>query len=76
MKRMVEQNEMNRIDNSVENALNAFFSNIIKTLGNVEHMQNDSLQKQAPEVFYKKAVLNNFSIFAVKLLCWSLFLIK
>ena len=42
---------MNRIDNSVKNALNAFFSNIIKTLGIVEHMQNDSLQKQPPEVF-------------------------
>ena len=52
------------------------YKKTLKTLGNVERMQNDSLQKQAPEVFYKKAVLNNFSIFAVKLLCWSLFLIK
>ena len=33
------------------------------------------LQKQPPEVFYKKALLNNFVIFRVKQLCWSLFLI-
>ena len=33
------------------------------------------LQKQAPEVFYKKTVLKNFAIFT-KHLCWSLFLIK
>ena len=34
------------------------------------------LQKQLPEVFYKKAVLKNFAIFTGKYLCWSLFLIK
>ena len=33
-------------------------------------------QKQPPEVFYKKAVLENFAIFTGKNLCWSLFLKK
>ena len=33
-------------------------------------------QKQPPEVFYKKAVLKNFTIFTGKYLCWSFFLIK
>ena len=32
--------------------------------------------KQLPEVFYKKAVLKNFSIFTGKYLYLSLFLIK
>ena len=27
-------------------------------------------------VFYKKAVLKNYTIFIIKQLCWSLFLIK
>ena len=30
------------------------------------------LQKQPPEVFCKKGVLNNFTIFTGKLLCWRL----
>ena len=34
------------------------------------------LQKQPPEVFYKKAILKNFAILTGKHLCWSLFLIK
>ena len=34
------------------------------------------LQKQPPELFYKKAVLGNFAIFTGKQQCWSLFLIK
>ena len=33
-------------------------------------------KKEQPEVFYKKAVLKNFSILTGKHLCWSLFLIK
>ena len=33
-------------------------------------------KKQSPEVFYKKVVLKNFSIFTGKYLCLSLFLIK
>ena len=33
-------------------------------------------KKQPPEVFYKKAVLKNFSILTGKYLCSSLFLIK
>ena len=33
-------------------------------------------QKQAPEVFYRKAVLKQFAIFTGRHLCWSLFLIK
>ena len=33
-------------------------------------------KKQLPEVFYKKTVLKNFSIFTGKYLCWNLFLIK
>ena len=33
-------------------------------------------QKQPPEVFFKKSVLKNFSIFTGKHLCCSLFLIK
>ena len=34
------------------------------------------LQKQPSEMFYKKAVLNNFAIFTAKHLNWSLFLIN
>ena len=34
------------------------------------------IQKQPPEVFYKKTVLKNFAIFIGKKLGWSLFLIK
>ena len=33
-------------------------------------------KKQPPEVFYKKAVLKNFSILTGKYVCSSLFLIK
>ena len=35
-----------------------------------------SLEKQPPEVFYKKAILKNLAIFTGKHLCWSLFLIS
>ena len=31
------------------------------------------MQKQPPEVFYKKIVLKKFTIFKKKYLCWSLF---
>ena len=31
------------------------------------------IQKQRPQVFYKKAVLQNFAIFTGKSLCWTLF---
>ena len=34
------------------------------------------MQKQPTEKFCKKAVLQNFAIFAVKYLCWRLSLIK
>ena len=34
------------------------------------------LQKQPPEVFYKKAVIKNFAVLTGKQLCWSLFLVK
>ena len=34
------------------------------------------MQKQPPEVFYKKAVLKNFEIFTGKYICWGLFLIQ
>ena len=34
------------------------------------------MEKQPPEVFYKKYVLKNFAIFTGKHLCWSLFLIQ
>ena len=34
------------------------------------------LQKQPSDVFYKKDVLTNFSIFTGKHLCWNLFLNK
>ena len=34
------------------------------------------LQKQPPEVFFKKALLKNFAIFPGKHLCWNLFSIK
>ena len=40
------------------------------------HVTLFSIQRQPPDVFIKKAVLNNFPIFAGKHLCWSLFLIK
>ena len=36
---------------------------------------SEKLQKQAPELFYKKTVLKNFAIFTGKYLFWSLFLI-
>ena len=34
------------------------------------------MQKQAPEVFFKKSFLENFANFTGKHLRWSLFLIK
>ena len=34
------------------------------------------VQKQRPEVFFKKGVLKNFASLTEKHLCWSLFLIK
>ena len=34
------------------------------------------VQKQPPEVFFKKGVLKNFANLTGKHLCWSLFLIK
>ena len=34
------------------------------------------LQKQSPEVFYKKALLKKFTIFTDEHPCWSLFWIK
>ena len=34
------------------------------------------IQKQPPELFYKKAVLKSFAIFTGKHLCWILLLIK
>ena len=30
------------------------------------------VQKQPPEVFYKKDVLKNFAVFTGKYMCWSL----
>ena len=36
----------------------------------------EDLQKQPPQVFYKKAVLKNFALFTGKNLCWSLILLK
>ena len=35
----------------------------------------EKMQKQPPEVFYKKAILENFAILTGKHLCWSFFLI-
>ena len=32
------------------------------------------MQEQPPEVFYKKAFVNNLAIFTGKHLCWSIFL--
>ena len=40
------------------------------------HAKSVSVEKQSPEVFYKKAGLKNFAIFTGKPLCWNLFLIK
>ena len=34
------------------------------------------IQKQPPDVFYKKVVLKNFAIFTGKHLCWSFFWIE
>ena len=45
-------------------------------------MRNDCLitflkmQKQPPEVFYKRAILKNFAIFTGKHTCWSLLLMQ
>ena len=44
--------------------------------GSYADLDGKNIQKQPPEVFYKKAVLNNLTIFTEKKLCWSLFLIK
>ena len=35
-----------------------------------------NVQKQSPEVLYKKSVFKNFANFTGKHLCWSLFLIE
>ena len=35
-----------------------------------------NVQKQPPEVFYKKGILKYFTIFAEKHLCWNLLLTK
>ena len=50
-------------------------------MGNIETATKFSRLKwissiAASKVFYKKAVLKNFAIFAGKILCWGLFLIK
>ena len=50
------------------------FTKMIKKLWRCVFHQ--CVQKQTPEVFYKKAVLKNFVIFTEKHLCWTLFLIK
>ena len=34
------------------------------------------MQKQSPEVFYKKAVVEKLAIFTERHLCWGPFLIK
>ena len=34
------------------------------------------MQKQPPEVFYRKAVVKKLAIFTEKHLCWSLFIIQ
>ena len=34
------------------------------------------MQKQPPEMFYKKAVIKNLTIFTGKGLCWNFFLIQ
>ena len=39
----------------------------------VAHPKYFKLQKQPPEVFYKKVILKNFAIFKEKHLCWSHF---
>ena len=39
-------------------------------------MRVQHVQKQPPEVFFKKRVLKNFANLTEKHLCWSLFLIK
>ena len=55
------------------------FEKLINIHQNAKSLRRKSLtplQKQPPEVFYKKAVLKNFAIFRVKHLCWSLFLIS
>ena len=43
---------------------------------NHSSIQDFLFQKQPPEMFYKKAALQNFAIFTGKHLYWSLFLIK
>ena len=39
----------------------------------MQQMLTMNTKKEPPEVFYKKAVLKNFSILTGKHLCWSLF---
>ena len=41
-----------------------------------EGLNGFKYRKQPPEVFYKKAVFKNYSIFTGKHVSWSLFLIK
>ena len=40
------------------------------------NIHNKCNKKQPAEVFFKRAVIKNLSIFTRKHLCWSLFLIK
>ena len=46
-----------------------YFARTIK----MQQMFTMNTKKEPPEVFYKKAVLKNFSILTGKHLCWSLF---
>ena len=41
-----------------------------------EKKWEDFIQKQPPEVFYKKTILKNFAKLTGKHLCWSFFLSK
>ena len=55
-----------------------FFENLLgfTTLRNGCLITFKKMQKQPPEVFYRKVVPKNFAIFTVKYLFWSLFLIQ
>ena len=49
---------------------------LLMTFWDVIVLLSHLVQKQPPEVFYKKAVLKSFAIFTRKHLCRNLFLIK
>ena len=52
-----------------------FFMMFISGFGGHQVLANHKKQTQSPDVFYKKAVIKNFTISTGTHLCWSIFLL-